>query len=152
MPGAISPGPDDPSKGSRFKFGYLLVAEAAFGFLVTWVLSKTRQWYGWDLTGTLPGRLVFAAILAGSGYLCGTLHPKHSWLFGPASALLPIGFLAITLFRDIDQDPTSHNLWPFEVAFYPLLAVPAWIGASVGAGAARRRDAKGLQPNRNTLG
>jgi hypothetical protein len=140
MPVASSPGTDDSSKAPRFILGSLLLAEAAWGFLVTWVFSKTHQWYGWDLSGTHLGRLMFAAALGGSGYLCGNLHPKHSWLFGPASALLPIGIMAAHLVRDIDQEPTSHNLWPFEVAFYPLLAVPAWAGASVGARVARRRE------------
>ncbi len=140
MPATVSPNAKDSSKAHPLRLASLLLAEATWGFLVAWVLSKTQHWYGCDLSATRPGRVIFTIALAGSGYLCGTYHPKHTWLFGPVSAAIPIAILAAGLIRDIERNPTSHNLWPFEVVFYPLLAVPAWIGASIGARMARRRN------------
>lgn len=38
--------------------------------------------------------------------------------------------VAVRVVKDLLADPTSHNLWPFELAF---ASVPAIVGASVGA-------------------
>src|SRR5438046_1909520 len=87
-------------------FPGLLLAEALWGFVVTWVLARTHDWYGLDLSGTRLGQLIFLAALGVSGYVCGTLHPKQAWLFGIASAVIPIFIQAGNLIRDVQQSPT----------------------------------------------
>lgn len=140
----MSPRHDRPIQGLRF--AALLLGEAVWGFLVTWVISKTRSWYGWDLSQTRLGVVLFFVALGVSGYACGTLHPNQAWLFGPASAFIPIAILACDLLEDIGNDPTSHNLWPFEVVFWPLLGLPALLGARVGAAVTLHRGKTKIPP------
>src|SRR5687767_865477 len=49
-------------------------------------------------------------------------------------ALLPlfmVSFIVVRIVVDTQADPTSHNLWPFEVVVWSLLAL-AFLGVLVG--------------------
>jgi hypothetical protein len=49
-------------------------------------------------------------------------------------ALLPlfiVGFIVVRIVVDTQADPTSHNLWPFEVVVWSFLAL-AFLGVLVG--------------------
>ncbi len=49
-------------------------------------------------------------------------------------ALLPlfmVGFIGVRIVVDTQADPTSHNLWPFEVVMWSFLAL-AFLGVLFG--------------------
>lgn len=58
-------------------------------------------------------------------------------------ALSSVALLPVAMFAEIFADPTSHNLFPFELVYDAILALPALIGASV---AVLARRALGRRP------
>src|SRR4051812_12349241 len=59
--------------------------------------------------------LLIAAILA-------MVRWQGWWRWAMAIPLLLIVGATLTVFLAIAQDPTSHNLWPLELAFYFVIA------------------------------
>lgn len=68
------------------------------------------------------GAVFAAGLLLG---VVGSLRPVVAGLW--TMALAPIGIV-----RDVVADPTSHNLWPFELVGYGALAMLAAGGAFMG--------------------
>lgn len=67
--------------------------------------------------------LVAAALVVGTVAAC-CLAPTHQWLAMAAMlACVPVAVLGRVLI-DTASDPTSHNLWPFEVVLGVMASVP----------------------------
>lgn len=67
------------------------------------------------------------------GVGCGLSTRLDAWWIGLAS----VSTLPLAAFAEIAADGTSHNLIPFELAMYAVLAVPGAIGALFGKGLRR---------------
>jgi hypothetical protein len=88
-----------------------------------------------------------AALLCVLGLAAGWATELAWARIGAASVvLLPLAALA-----EIVADGTSHNLIPFELAMYAMLAVPAAIGALAGRGL-RRMTVSRAAPSRGPTG
>lgn len=78
-----------------------------------------------------PAITAIALTLASAGLAI--VQPSDKWRSGiavGAGILVPI---ATVIGIDLQRDPTSHNLWPFEVVFGLAIAMPgALLGALVG--------------------
>jgi hypothetical protein len=48
---------------------------------------------------------------------------------------------ACLIVADCRDDPTNHNLWPFEFVIIVVMTSPAWLGAGIGALIERMRRA-----------
>ncbi len=86
----------------------------------------------------IPSWWVFAiiAVLVAAMFAVGDL--KHSMMIGGATAGGAIAAIVIRIVIDVVGDPTSHNLWPFELALAGIFIVPsALLGAAVGMVARR---------------
>lgn len=68
------------------------------------------------------------SLLFALGLALGLVQPRLWWLLGP----IAISLLPLLLGLDLIRFPKSHNLWPFEVAFYAYIGWPAIAGAFVG--------------------
>ena len=69
-------------------------------------------------------------LLVGIGAVGGFFSSVRGWLLGVSSvALLPAAAVC-----EMVVDPTSHNLWPLEFAFYAVLSIPGILGAYIGRG------------------
>ena len=102
---------------SRLEAGEPL-PDALYG-IGLWAVALAALVARWRLgLGVLP-----AALAAGAGV--------------PAAVLCKVAW-------DVARDPTSHNLWPFEVAIALAVgAVPAILGADAGWGLSRLIPARG---------
>lgn len=49
-----------------------------------------------------------------AGIALGLIHDRRPWLLG----LVAVSLLPLAAIAEMIADPTSHNLWPFEFAFY----------------------------------
>lgn len=59
---------------------------------------------------------------------------NHSMLIGAAAAAGGIAAIAIRIVVEVVQDPTSHNLWPFELVIASCFIFPsALLGAAFGS-------------------
>lgn len=47
-------------------------------------------------------------------------HWHGGWRAVPAVPMVKIGFVALRIIVDVADDPTSHNLWPFEIVIAGL--------------------------------
>lgn len=59
-----------------------------------------------------------------------------------APTLILLGMLlanAILIVQDVADDPTNHNLWPFEFVGILLLSIPAYLGAALSRALGRPR-------------
>jgi hypothetical protein len=74
------------------------------------------------------GFMLLIAALA-IGFFVATYHALRRWRGGwRLAALLPLlGVIAVvvTIVVDVRADPTTHNLWPFEVLGAVVVAGPA---------------------------
>jgi hypothetical protein len=72
--------------------------------------------------------VVFAALVA-LAFMVTQIWSLLRWRGGWRTvALLPLigfGFVAVRVVVDTRRDPTSHNLWPFEVLFAAAVALAA---------------------------
>ena len=66
------------------------------------------------------------------GFVLGFAQPRWWWVSCCLTALLPIVLNAVNLVHDLDVDPGSHNLFPFEFAFLIFLSSPAVVFGLVG--------------------
>lgn len=77
--------------------------------------------------------------IAGIGFTAGLIAPKEWLLWGPCT----MAAFPVMAFIEMGRDPTSHNLWPIEFAFYGVIAIPgiaeAWLGAFLRSRFARGR-------------
>ena len=53
------------------------------------------------------------------------------WRFLALLPLFMVGFVVVRIVVDTQADPTSHNLWPFELVIWSFLAI-AFLGVLVG--------------------
>ena len=80
-----------------------------------------------------PALLVVVAAAAGLRWLGAASLWNAVWIAGAAVPAAVVARVAV----DVAADPTSHNLWPFEVAFVlPVGFVSALAGAVAGGAAA----------------
>jgi hypothetical protein len=95
--------------------------------------------YGWPLIPWFS--LAFANVRFTVSAICffvvgvifGAAQPARWRILALAATIVPPLLLAMTIQHDWKHDPTSHNLFPFELAIYGVLASPAWIGAYLGS-------------------
>ena len=80
-----------------------------------------------QLAVSLP--IVFAI-----GFVYGQLNPKRFWL----AALATWYVVPLNVALDVTQFPTSHNLFPFELAFFAVLNLPTLLGGRLGKMSAKR--------------
>ena len=81
------------------------------------------------------------ALLVAVGAVGGILAPRRSpWLAAFTLAVFPLIVVV-----DFVDDPTSHNLWPFEFMFYAAEALLA-VGAAAITRLVRGRSARALPP------
>ena len=73
--------------------------------------------------GLAPLSLV---LLMASGFAVGNVWPGSRPL---AIGLWTIAALPLVALAEMVSDPTSHNLWPFELVIYGLMAAPGFVGA-----------------------
>jgi hypothetical protein len=72
---------------------------------------------------------MLALFIAGIGIPLWTMWKwRGGWKIAAAVPLAVIAFVALRIVVDTARDPTSHNLWPFEIIIYGAVAV-AIIGA-----------------------
>jgi hypothetical protein len=63
--------------------------------------------------------IVLALVITGIGVPIWTVWKWHGvWRIAAAVPAAVIGFVVLRLLFDTWRDPTSHNLWPFEVAMF----------------------------------
>jgi hypothetical protein len=79
--------------------------------------------------------IVTLLLLLAIGFALGRLSLWNPVMLGLAT-VAPLPFIAML---EIKLDPTSHNLWPFEVILYSLLAVIPVVGAFIGWGVRKLR-------------
>jgi hypothetical protein len=84
---------------------------------------------------------ISAVLLILWGCYFGLVNPEH---WGQLT-IVSIGLYPIMIIIDLIIDPTSHNLWPFELIQYVFVIVPVYIGALVGTEIAKRRSYQGQE-------
>ncbi|MFO1091029.1 MAG: hypothetical protein U1E46_15755 [Hyphomicrobiales bacterium] len=77
--------------------------------------------------------LLYAApLLFALGLGLGLFDARRPWLMG----LSTMALFVLAAIVEMQRDPTSHNLWPFEFAAYAVFALPAvagvWVARLVG--------------------
>ena len=85
-------------------------------------------------TNVMDGGIQFTTLLVLPliGLAAGAVAPRGWFLWGPCA----IAFLPSWSMVEVLIDPTSHNLWPFELVLYAAFAM--WTGAGAGVGAFAR--------------
>ncbi|KFN50122.1 hypothetical protein [Arenimonas composti] len=99
---------------------------------------------GWRLAAA-PLMLVFALLGTAPGAawpLYGVLRWRGIWRIAAALPLAALAFVVLRLVVDTFRDPTSHNLWPFELVFFDLLAVGFMLVVFVGKSVWTRMNAR----------
>ena len=56
---------------------------------------------------------------------------RGAWRLAALLPLFTVGFIVVRIVVDTHAAPTSHNLWPFEVVIWSLLAL-VFLGALAG--------------------
>jgi hypothetical protein len=67
------------------------------------------------------------------GATLGLARPRRWLPLCCSTASLPLLFWGINFVHDVSVDPTSHNLFPFEVAIVLFLASPALAAGCIGS-------------------
>ncbi|HEY3179706.1 MAG TPA: hypothetical protein VGL25_12580 [Casimicrobiaceae bacterium] len=68
--------------------------------------------------------LMLALLLAGIGVpLWSVWKWRGGWKIAPAVPATVVGFVALRIIIDTARDPTSHNLWPFEIIMFGTIAL-----------------------------
>jgi hypothetical protein len=73
--------------------------------------------------------MIFAAamLVAGFGLALAAVHEE--WAVAKAVMLGVLGTHAIAIVFDLLEDKSNHNMLPFEMIAFALLAAPAFVGA-----------------------
>jgi hypothetical protein len=116
------PPPSSPPTGRR---GALPLRPALI-FAVAFVLAALLYWPAFEAKVNLPTALygapvAVAALAALAEALLGRRPATAFWL---GTAVLPAAVFARVVYDGL-RDPTSHNLWPFEVAIALGVSAPA---------------------------
>jgi hypothetical protein len=48
---------------------------------------------------------------------------QGGWQYAALVAVAPIAFVVLRIVFDVARDPTSHNLWPFEIVQIGVLSL-----------------------------
>ena len=48
---------------------------------------------------------------------------QGGWRYAALAAVVPIAFVVLRIVFDVSRDPTSHNLWPFEIVQIGVLSL-----------------------------
>ena len=73
--------------------------------------------------------LMLALLLAGIGVPLWSVRKwRGAWRIAAAVPVAVVAFVGLRIVVDTARDPTSHNLWPFEIITYGAIAL-ALIGA-----------------------
>ncbi len=68
--------------------------------------------------------LVLALLIAGIAWPIRSVWKwRGGWRIAAAIPLALMGFVVLRIVFDTARDPTSHNLWPFEILMYGVVAV-----------------------------
>jgi len=87
---------------------------------------------GYTFENTVP--LPTLILLFCLGFMLGLAGSRIWFILG----LLTIFIFPINAVYEMNIDPSSHNLWPFEFFIYILFTVPALIGAFFGSKKSRK--------------
>lgn len=104
------------------------------GFVVS-LLAVGAYWWppSYSEIQVIPSWWVFALISIAVALIFASNDFRKSMLMGAAVAAGAIGAVAVRIVIDVVGDPTSHNLWPFEMVIASLSVVPsALLGSAVG--------------------
>lgn len=128
--------PDDPSGGSHDSrqppgdrisivrcWAELSAAAAAGGY--AWFQGDLLHWNRWRRGVEDADPALTLMLMGAAGLVLGAVCRQPGWIIGLATAALPIVRIPI----DVIEDPTSHNLLPFEVAIYLFTSSPAIVVA-----------------------
>ncbi len=118
---------------------------AAIGGICSFVLpaylaggGATQPPYGWPLIPwfaiAAANRQIFLSMI--SYFLLGVIlgiTPSRRWYILPGVAMgAPLLLHGVNVVHDWTRDSTSHNLFPVEILFYGLIALPVFVGAALG--------------------
>jgi hypothetical protein len=67
------------------------------------------------------------------GAVVGLAQPRRWPLLGCLTVSLPMLLWGINFVHDVAIDPTSHNLFPFEIAIIMVCALPALLAGGLGS-------------------
>lgn len=111
----------------------------AAAFITTTLIVGAYWWPpSYDEIQLIPSWWVFALIAVLVAVTFAVKDLKNSMLVGVAAACGAIAAIVVRIAFDVVGDPTSHNLWPFELALAGIFIVPsALLGAAVGMVARR---------------
>ena len=118
----------------------ILSRKRLFATFIISMLAVGAYWWppSYSEIQIIPSWWVFAfiSVLVAALFAVGSL--KHSLLIGVTAAGGAIAAIVIRIAVDVVGDPTSHNLWPFELALAGIFILPsALLGAAVGMVARR---------------
>jgi hypothetical protein len=65
---------------------------------------------------------------------------REEWQLLAWVPVLPVAIWAVVLAVAVTRDPTSHNLWPFELVGWLALSAVLFVGVAVGRWFAGRRS------------
>ena len=83
--------------------------------------------------------LLFAGAILAIGFLLGLGAGKSRYKTAGFAVLGVLVGLTIVIAIDTSQDPTNHNLLPFEYIYMAVLGSPAYLGAAMAGLADRTR-------------
>ncbi len=106
------------------------IATAAFGFLAAGIYLWPIPYSNVSMEGGFLLGWVIAAAVAG---FFSRIYFRQPVIL--IASLVAVGFACATMARVVVEctaDPTSHNLWPFEIGFAVFVGWPGgWIGALI---------------------
>ncbi len=104
------------------------------GFVVA-LLAVGAYWWppSYSEIQVIPSWWVFALISVAAAMIFASRDLRQSMMIGAGVAVGAMAAIIIRVIVDVVADPTSHNLWPFELVIASLFIVPsALLGAAVG--------------------
>jgi hypothetical protein len=114
----------------------------AWGFAAGLVLTGIPFWrlpYNADFSGDLPVQLGMVGLAAVTAALAASGVAGLGRTFWVMLAAFPAA-VAIRVAVEVAQDPTDHNLWPFELVIAAIFSLIAFVpGLLVGALVRRAR-------------
>ncbi|MEO8096275.1 MAG: hypothetical protein ABI811_01130 [Acidobacteriota bacterium] len=102
----------------------------AVGAVLYMVIAYRFQTYQQRNDASLDYLALAVAMLV-AGLALALVAKQH---FARVSTFLTLGVLAahiVIIFVDTYEDPTNHNLFPFELIMFALISSPAYLGAGI---------------------